>query len=518
MAGVKLSVVIPIFNEMQYLHEILRRVCTAPLAKQGADSRWDRVTSMELIAVDDCSRDGSREWLTELTKNFNDVFGGSSTVPTTFRLILQEKNGGKGAAVRRGISETTGDIVIVQDADLEYSPGDYPQLLAPILANKADCVFGSRYLGEEKRVLRFWHTMLNTFLTTMTNMLCNTTLTDMETCYKVMRGDLARSIQLVSDRFGMEPELAARLAKARVRIFEVGISYDARSWEEGKKIGPMDGAAALWHIVRFSLFGGNPFKKGLRQAAYGTQHTNEQFYCKPLRDVLASLPRKNYGRALEIGSGLGTVTRVLTQKARTVVATDVDAKSVKYLNDRFRYNPGFTAEQWDATTDPKGHETPKAIAEGGFDLIVAMNILEHLKDDSGCVERWSKLLSDEGILIVLVPYGQFLFSPVDRAVGHHRRYARSDVKRITERAGLETKQLRFANPLGIVGWFLNGKVLGRSELPEGQARLYSALKPLVRPLEKLAENFVGLSIIAIAQKPKSAARALERTEPTRKAA
>jgi len=229
-----LSVLMPVFNECGTIESIIDAVHAAPIAP----------LRLELVVVDDFSTDGSRDVLTDLQKKGR-----------IHRLHLQPKNCGKGAAIKQALSMSTGDIVIVQDADLEYDPADWPVLLLPILDGKADACFGSRFLGGPHRVLFFWHSVGNKLLTMVSNMFTNLNLTDMETCYKAMRGELARSIQprLRSDRFGFEPEITARLAKANARIFEVPISYSGRTYAEGKKINWKDGVAAFWHIVKYNL-------------------------------------------------------------------------------------------------------------------------------------------------------------------------------------------------------------------------------------------------------------------------
>jgi glycosyltransferase involved in cell wall biosynthesis len=226
---VSLSVLIPVYNERNTIETILERVHATPLRK-------------EIICVDDCSTDGTRERLLELRD-----------AGCIDRLILQERNGGKGKAIRTALAASTGDIVIVQDADLEYDPQDWPALLEPILQGKADACFGSRFLGGPHRVLYYWHSVGNHLLTMFSNMVTNLNLTDMETCYKAVRGDLARSLVLTSDRFGFEPEITARLAQRDARIYEVPISYAGRTYAEGKKIGWRDGVAAFWHVLKFGL-------------------------------------------------------------------------------------------------------------------------------------------------------------------------------------------------------------------------------------------------------------------------
>ena len=228
--ALRLSVLIPVYNERDTIELILDEVRSTPFQK-------------EIIVVDDCSTDGTRELLQQLAAEGR-----------IDRLHLQPVNLGKGAAIRQAMSLSTGDVVIVQDADLEYDPADWRQLLEPIVDGRADACFGSRFLGGPHRVLYFWHSVGNKLLTMYSNMLTNLNLTDMETCYKAMRGDLARQVilpRLTADRFGFEPEVTARLAQAKARIFEVQISYSGRTYAEGKKINWRDGVAAFWHITRF---------------------------------------------------------------------------------------------------------------------------------------------------------------------------------------------------------------------------------------------------------------------------
>lgn len=227
----KLSVVIPVYNECQTIHLILQQVQAVDLEK-------------EIIMVDDCSTDGTRDRLNELAGQADNI-----------RVLFHEVNKGKGAALRTGFAAATGDVVIIQDADLEYDPTEYPKLLKPIVDGKADVVFGSRFAGgESHRVLYFWHSLGNTFLTIMSNMFTDLNLTDMETCYKVFKREIIQSIDIKENRFGFEPEITAKVSRMKCRIFEVGISYSGRTYEEGKKIGWKDGVRAIWCILKYNVF------------------------------------------------------------------------------------------------------------------------------------------------------------------------------------------------------------------------------------------------------------------------
>ena len=229
--AVKVSILIPCFNEIGTIAEILTRVNESELPDK------------EVIVIDDCSTDGTREWLQSQAETLR------------IKLLLQEANQGKGAAIRAGIQHATGDVVLIQDADLEYDPREYPSLIQPIAEGRADVVYGSRFIGHgPHRVLFFWHRLGNGFLTFLSNAFTNINLTDMETCYKVFRADLIKAIEIEEDRFGFEPEITAKISRSGARIYEVGIGYYGRTYQEGKKINWKDGFRAIWCILKYNLF------------------------------------------------------------------------------------------------------------------------------------------------------------------------------------------------------------------------------------------------------------------------
>jgi glycosyltransferase involved in cell wall biosynthesis len=226
----KLSVVMPVFNEVRTIEEIVARVRSAPFEK-------------EIVIIDDCSTDGTVDLLRKIANQSENI-----------KVFYHDRNRGKGAALRTGFGQVSGDIVIIQDADLEYDPREYPRILEPILDGRADVVYGSRFLGGPHRVMFFWHYVGNQFLTLLSNMLSNLNLTDMETCYKAFRKEVLKDLTLKSDRFGFEPEFTQKVARRKFRIYEVPISYSGRTYEEGKKINWKDGVAAIFSIIRFRFF------------------------------------------------------------------------------------------------------------------------------------------------------------------------------------------------------------------------------------------------------------------------
>ncbi|MDQ3283275.1 MAG: glycosyltransferase [Acidobacteriota bacterium] len=459
-----LSVIVPCYNERATVAELLRRVRDVPVDK-------------EIVVIDDQSTDGSRDVVASLAKEWPEI-----------RQIIQPENMGKGAAIRRGIEEARGEIVLIQDADLEYDPEDYPRLLQPIIDGHADAVFGSRFEGHPRRVMLFWHRLGNTFLTFLSNMTTNLDLTDMETCYKVFRRDVIQSIPLRSNRFGIEPEITAKLAKRGYRIFEVPIAYYGRDYWEGKKINWKDGFVALWTILRYGLF----HDRAAEPRTY-TQIRRRARLKRYNQWVWDRLQPYVGQRVLEAGAGHGAMTRFLYGR-ELIVAADRETAYVDRLRNMFRRRPGIIIERADLESD-----SALALAHYNFDTVTCINVLEHTSDDVAVLRRAQQLLVPGGRVVVFAPAGQDLFGSIDRAIGHQRRYSREELVAKLQQAGFEVEHVSYQNRLARFAWRMNSRFLGRNALPSAQSRVFDRMVPLLRKLE--GENpSSGLSIIAVGRK------------------
>ncbi len=469
----KLSVVIPAYNEAATIREIVSRVVAVPIDK-------------EILIIDDGSTDGTREILKELE--------GRDGV----RVFFQEQNGGKGTAIARGFLEAKGDLVLIQDADLEYDPADYPRLIHPIETGRADVVYGSRFLGGgERRVLYFWHTVGNRFLTFLSNMLTNLNLTDMETCYKVFRREVIQSIRLESPRFGMEPEITAKIARRGYRVYEVPISYYGRTYEEGKKIGFRDAVSAVWTMLKFRF----REVEDPRNVGHVTlaRMAKLDFYNRWLYGFF----REHLGaRILEIGSGFGNLTKYFADRER-VIATDLDPVACETLRNTFRDHPGVRVGSLKFPLDPP--EIEDLLGER-LDTTICSNVLEHIEDDRTTLSQIQEVLRPGGRLILLVPAMPRLYGTLDRELHHFRRYSRPELESKLQQAGFQIEDVRFLNRPGVFGWYLNSRILRRRVLPKGQLRLFALLKPFLEAETGNPPSY-GMSLLAIGRKPSSPAEA-----------
>ena len=488
-----LSVVMPCYNEASTVELMAERVLESP---------W----TAELIIVDDGSTDET-------------LSTARSVADPRVRVLAQPGNQGKGAALRRGFAEATARYVIVQDADLEYDPNDYNEVLAPLVGGKADVVFGSRFLaGRPHRVLYFWHALGNRLLTTASNMFTNLNLSDMETCYKAFRREVIQSFVIEEDRFGFEPEITAKVAQGGWRIYEVGISYAGRTYAEGKKIGWQDGVRAMYCIVKYSPLRRRhrkPSKGIAAPAPFAEADANLESTLESLDQAhnyaawIFALIEPHLGReVLEIGAGHGSLTAFLAERAdqdrgagegmgdgaqTRFVASEPSARCVDVLRARYADQPGVEVVQADAVA---------AAGKGPFDAMVMVNVLEHIEDDLATVRQLADGLKRGGRLILWVPAFQALYSDYDRAIGHHRRYRTGSLGALVKSAGLEVEELRYVNAAGAVAWWLIAKRLGRRPTTPGRVRAYdTAVVPLLRRLEDRVEPPFGQSVFCVARRP-----------------
>lgn len=449
----KLSVLIPVYNEIRTLKTLLNKVLDVPLPCER-----------ELVIVDDGSSDGSRELLREFEEKHDCI-----------RVFFHQKNGGKGKAIRTAIRKMTGDWAIIQDADLEYDPRDWETMLVPVQEGIADAVFGSRFLtGRYRRAMYFWHTMANNILTTVSNMFNDLNLTDMETCYKLVRADILKDLNLRANSFDLEPELTAKLARWGARIYEVPISYQGRSYAEGKKIGPMDAAMAMWAMFRFRFLEQDYTKhegflilQAVRKARKFNKWLFDQF-----SEYLG-------GDVLEAGCGIGNLTELLLDRRRAV-AIDNEKFYVDRLNQAYGHLLNFEAKEADLTD----LDQLKSLTEKGlFDSVICANVLEHIEEDVKTLENFKEILKPGGRIAVLVPAHPDLYSDVDETLGHCRRYTKRDLEEKMIQAGYDVVDIKGFNRVGGFGWWFSGQVMKRKSLSPGQMSFFELMMPLVKFLE-----------------------------------
>ncbi|MCX6357136.1 MAG: glycosyltransferase [Candidatus Aureabacteria bacterium] len=455
----KLSVVIPVYNEINTVAEIIRRVRDVPLDK-------------EIIVVDDCSTDGTREELRQMS-------GGDPA----FRVIYQERNQGKGAALREGFRHVTGDIVIIQDADLEYYPEEYPKLIEPIVKGRADVVYGSRFLGAH-RVFLFSHYFGNKIINLFTNILYNCIFTDMETCYKAFRADIIKHFKLRSNSFGFEAEFTANVMKRGSKVYEVPISYDGRSYSERKKITWRDGLIALFWLLRCKF----------QAVDIGRETLLRMETVNGYNDWILDRVGPFIGdRVLEAGCGIGNITSKILGK-QFVIAADVSEEHLQTLRNRLVESARLKIIKYDLNECDASH-----FRGDHLDTVLCLNVLEHIQDDTAVLRCFFKILEPRGRLVLLVPACEVLYSKMDSGLSHYRRYSREELRLKIEGAGFKLESVNYLNLPGAIGWFVNGRLFGRRMLPRYQMKLFDLFVPVLG-IERHVRIPFGLSLLAIGVK------------------
>jgi glycosyltransferase involved in cell wall biosynthesis len=465
----KLSVLMPIYNERWTVREIVRRVLAATIPLE-----------LELIIVNDCSTDGSTEILEALAQ-------GDSRI----RLIQHETNQGKGAAIRTAIAHMTGDVAVVQDGDLEYNPDEYARLLQPLLSDEADAVFGSRFLAQPGRVLPFWHGVCNKALTLFSNMLTNLSLTDMETCYKMVRADILKELCLTSRSFTFEPELTTRLAQWGARIHEVPISYVGRSYLEGKKIRASDGPKAIGEMIRCRFFA----RRFTRQAKYYQFKSLDRTHIRN-RWILREVSPFMGDRLLEIGAGIGSLSGLLLNR-ELVCLTDEDALLARTLRNRFCHRVNVSIERADPLSAAGSHK----LRQQQLDTILYCNQLQSQADDDAVLSRLYQTLAPGGHCIITAPANPLLYCDLDRSAGCLRRYATSELNAKLAAAGFEVVHTKQFGRLGSLYWALLGRLLGRRRTGFGHAVWSDRLCGASRLLDRVLP-ISGSYLVTVGRKPR----------------
>ena len=462
-----LSILVPVYNEEEFVAASIRRALDAPLP-EGLES--------EVVAVDDGSRDSSPQILEELAAQY----------PGRVRVFHHKVNSGKGAAIRTAIEHAAGEFAIIQDADLEYDPAEYPKVLGPLVSDKADVVYGSRFLiSGERRVIYYWHALANHILTTACNMAADLNLTDMETCYKAFRVSLARSIPIRSNRFGIEPEITIKFAKRQASIYEVPISYHGRTYEEGKKIGAKDAVSALWVIIRTYLSRDIYRDPGahILDSLAGTKRFN-RWMGDTIRPWIGT-------RVLELGAGIGNMTQQLAGGRKHYVASDIDSEHLARLRVRFRGRPNLEIRKCDLCDAADFAELKEK-----FDTVVCLNVVEHVSDDLAALRNIRSVLAAGGRAIILVPQDQRVFGTLDEVLGHCRRYDLAQLHKLMDDAGFVLDRTIQFNRVTRPGWWWNGRVLKRRSFGRLQLRLFDWLVPFSRRVDAMLP-WSAVSLICI---------------------
>ncbi len=470
---VSLSILVPVYNEQYLVDTSLRRLgdlIDCPLLER-----------VRVVVVNDASTDQTAAVLTA----FRDSLPQSNLSQFEWVFLDHEKNQGKGASVRTALQHADTDLTVIHDADLEYHPADIAKMLPLFLEEDADAVFGSRFLSSDfRRVLFFRHSLGNKLITVLTNLVTDLNLSDIETCYKMIRTDIFRSIPWESDRFGIEPEITIKLSKRKARIFEIPIRYSGRTYAEGKKITWKDGVRALGALVKYGIS-----DKIYVADAYGSEILGRLSRAPRFTKWMADTIRPYVGdRVLEIGAGIGNLTANLVPRAE-YHASDINPQYLDRLKSLKQTRPYLRVHYTDASS-------AETFPAERFDTVVCLNVVEHLENDVAALSNIRKSLDKNGRAIILVPNGPQLFGSLDRVLGHYRRYTQEQLVDACQRAGFTVERVLKFNRIGAPGWWWNGRVLKKETFGFWQIKLLNFLVPFIRPIDRFLP-FPHLSWIVI---------------------
>ena len=468
-----LSVLVPVYNEEYLLEASLKRLQVL------AESPY--LERIRVIVVNDASKDRTAQALTRFREWLSTVH----LQQFEWLFLEHSQNQGKGSAIRTAIGHIDTDLAVIHDADLEYHPEDLIKMIPLFLSEKADAVYGSRFLsGSYRRVLFFRHSMGNQFLTLLTNLVTDLNLTDMETCYKMVRSQLLKSIPLESTRFGIEPEITIKLAKRGARIFEVPISYSGRTYAEGKKITWKDGVSALIALAKF----------GVSDRIYAADEYGSEILARLNRAPrftkwMADTIRPYLGEdVLEIGAGIGNLTANLVPRT-SYYASDINPQYLDHLEKLRPTRPYLNVQFTDAALQ-------ETYPTKDFDSVICLNVVEHLEDDEGALQNIRTRIKISGRAIILVPNEPKLYGSLDRVLGHYRRYTREELVALCQKTGFRVEKVLEFNHIGSPAWWWNGKILKRTTFGLWQLKMLNALLPLIRPIDRYLP-FPPLSWIVI---------------------
>jgi len=468
-----LSIIVPVYNE-QYLVE-------ASLTRLAVLENCPDLGRVRVIVVNDASKDGTAAAL----ERFRNNLGQPGLQNFEWIFLEHAKNQGKGAAIRTAVPHVDTDLVVIHDADLEYHPGDIAKMVPLFVNEDADAVFGSRFLSSDfRRVLLFRHSLGNQLITLLTNIVTDLNLSDIETCYKMVRADIFKGIPWESDRFGIEPEITIKLAKRKARIFEIPIRYSGRTYAEGKKITWKDGVRALGALVKYGIS-----DKVYVADAYGSEILARLNRAPRFTKWMADTIRPYVGeRVLEIGAGIGNLTTNLVPRTK-YHASDINPHYLDRLETLKQARPYLQVHYTDASA-------AETYPGEQFDTVICMNVVEHLENDVEALSNIRRSLDKNGRAIVLVPNGPRLFGSLDKVLGHYRRYTREQLVQACQAAGFTIEKVLKFNRIGTPGWWLNGRILKKETFGFWQIKVLNFLLPIVRPIDRFLP-FPHLSWIII---------------------